>query len=139
VMRRPNFGKVLLSLRPRIFLQRLHSKTISSFHTVSTKISTFLYLFCYSIAQTSIRMALRHLNTAPKAQDFTPLQEHQEQTPSTFFGAKPVLYSHYADLTLSASASKLEEDVAFAKFKPERDGDSEDVLIKDIEIWVNSE
>lgn len=82
-------------------------------------------------------MSIQHLNTAPKAEDYTPLQEHQEQTPSTFFDAKPVLYAQYGGLTLSAPATQLQEDVAFAKLGTERDGD--DVLVKDVDIWVNSE
>jgi nucleotide-sensitive chloride channel 1A len=82
-------------------------------------------------------MALRHLDTAPKIDDFTPLQEHQEQTPSTFFGSKPVLYSHYSALTLSAPGAQLQQDDAFSKFSMESDG--EDALIKDVSIWVNSE
>ncbi|KAL6706309.1 hypothetical protein ACN47E_005599 [Coniothyrium glycines] len=82
-------------------------------------------------------MALRHLSTAPKDDDFVPLQEHQEQTPSTFFGAKPVLHAHYAGLTLSAPSSQLQQDVAFSRFSTESDGG--DALVKDVSIWVNSE
>jgi nucleotide-sensitive chloride channel 1A len=84
-------------------------------------------------------MALRHLSTPPGAEDFTPLQEHQEQTPATFFGAKPVLYARQAGLTLSASASQLREDAVFAKFSSERSGEGEDALVGNVEIWVNSE
>ena len=82
-------------------------------------------------------MALKHLETAPKTDDFTPLQEHQEQTPTTFFGAKPVLYAQYSGLTLSAPASQLEQDTAFSKFSSERDG--EDALVKHVDIFVSSE
>ena len=82
-------------------------------------------------------MALKHLNTAPKTEDFTPLQEHQQQTPTTFFGAKPVLYAHYSGLTLSAPASQLQQHVAFSKFSSESDG--EDALVKDVALWVSSE
>lgn len=82
-------------------------------------------------------MALRHLATPPKADDYTPLQEHQQQTPSTFFGAKPVLYSYHSGLTLSAQASQLQQDAAFSKFTSESEG--EDALIRDVTIWVNSE
>jgi nucleotide-sensitive chloride channel 1A len=82
-------------------------------------------------------MAIRHLDTAPKIEDFTPLQEHQEQTPTTFFGSKPVVYARYAGLTLVATASQLQQDAAFFRFNTEADGD--DVLIKDVEIWVHAE
>ncbi|KAH9875877.1 hypothetical protein IAQ61_003342 [Plenodomus lingam] len=82
-------------------------------------------------------MALRHIDTAPQAEDFTPLQEHQQQTPTTFFGANPVLYTHYDGLTLSAPPSQLEQNVAFSKFDSETDG--ENALIKNVAIWVSSQ
>lgn len=82
-------------------------------------------------------MALRVLTTAPKSEDFTPLQEHQEQTPSTFFDSKPVLYAHYSGLTLSAPASQLQSELVFSKFTSETEGD--DALVKDVSVWVNSE
>jgi len=84
-------------------------------------------------------MALRALSTSPKSADFTPLQEHQEQTPSTFFGAKPVLYAKQDSLTLSVLESKLRQDPVFSKFHSERDGEGQDALIKGVEVWVNSE
>lgn len=84
-------------------------------------------------------MALRHLDTSPKANDFTPLQEHQEQTPSTFFGNKPVLYAQYSGLTLSVPVGKLQSDSAVAKFSATPDDQGEDSLIKEVEIWVSSE
>ena len=82
-------------------------------------------------------MTIRHLDAAPKSEDFTPLQEHQEQTPTTFFGAKPVTYANYAGVTLSVPASQLQEDAVFAKFSTTTDGD--DTLIRDVDIWVTSE
>ena len=82
-------------------------------------------------------MAIRHLDSAPKTDDFTPLREHQEQTPTTFFGSKPIVYVHYTGVTLTAPASQLQQDVAFSKFNAENEGD--DALIKDVDIWVNSE
>lgn len=82
-------------------------------------------------------MAIRHVATAPQASDFTPLQEHQEQTPETFFGAKPVTYANYSGVTLSAPASQLHEDPVFARFSTTTDGD--DTLIQHVDIWVTSE
>ncbi|KAF2685381.1 hypothetical protein K458DRAFT_300735 [Lentithecium fluviatile CBS 122367] len=84
-------------------------------------------------------MALRHLSTPPKAEDFTPLQEHQEQTPATFFGAKPVLYAKQSGLTLSAAASQVQDDAIFAQFHTTPDSESENALVGDVDIWVNSE
>ncbi|KAH9882307.1 hypothetical protein J1614_000543 [Plenodomus biglobosus] len=82
-------------------------------------------------------MALRHLTSPPKADDFTPLHEHQQQTPSTFFGAKPILYANYSHLTLSALSSQLQQHGAFSQFSSEADG--ENALIKHVTIWVSSE
>lgn len=87
----------------------------------------------------SPKMALQHLDFAPKAEDFTPLQQHQEQTPSTFFGSKPVLYAQYSDLTLSIPSSKLQADPSIGRFAAEPDEGTEDALIKNVEIWVSSE
>lgn len=84
-------------------------------------------------------MALRHLSTPPTVEDFTPLEEHQQQTPSTFFGAKPVLYAQHSGLTVSAPTNQLSEDAAFSKFHSTRDEQSEDLLLRNVEIWVNSE
>jgi len=82
-------------------------------------------------------MALRLITAAPTADAFTSLQEHQQQTPSTFFGAKPVLYAHNTALTLSALPAQLQQHAAFSAFNTESDGG--DVLAKDIAIWVSSE
>lgn len=37
-------------------------------------------------------MELETINSAPSFDDFTPLSEHQSQTPGTFFGGNPVLH-----------------------------------------------
>jgi hypothetical protein len=97
------------------------------------------YLRTKSIRLYHPKMALRPLSSAPNPSDFTPLQEHQEQTPSTFFGSKPVLYARYADLTLSLQTSKLQADPAIGKFAAEEDEGTEDSLVKGVEIWVSSE
>lgn len=81
-------------------------------------------------------MLIQYLNTAPELAEFTPLQEHQQQTPVTFFGAKPVLYAHHSGLTLSAVASQLEEHPVFSKFNIERDG--AEALVKNVDIFVSS-
>jgi nucleotide-sensitive chloride channel 1A len=82
-------------------------------------------------------MAIQHLDTSPKTEDFTPLKEHEERTPTTFFDAKPVLYANYSGLTLSAPAEQLQQDAAFSKFARATEGD--DALVKDATIWVSSE
>ncbi|KAF2191813.1 hypothetical protein K469DRAFT_555597 [Zopfia rhizophila CBS 207.26] len=94
-------------------------------------------------------MALSHLNTAPVLTDFTPLEEHQTQTPSTFYGGKPVLYANFSGLTLAVPRTKLQNNPEIAKFSVVSSSDGtttdgpveepEEALIKDVEIWVNSE
>ncbi|KAF1967471.1 hypothetical protein BU23DRAFT_516338, partial [Bimuria novae-zelandiae CBS 107.79] len=83
---------------------------------------------------------IRQSMAPPTDADFTPLQEHQEQTPSTFYGAKPVLYSHHTGLTLIASKTKLRSEPLFEGLHTELEGaDEGDVLVRDIEVWVSSE
>jgi nucleotide-sensitive chloride channel 1A len=39
-------------------------------------------------------MPLTTIHSAPPLDTFTPLAEHQSQTPEVFYGAKPVLHYH---------------------------------------------
>jgi len=82
-------------------------------------------------------MSLQHLDSAPKADDFTPLSEHQSQTPTSFFGAKPVLHAHYERMTLVIAADQLKQDAAFSKFSSKREGEED--LVEGVDIWVSSE
>ena len=58
-------------------------------------------------------MTLEILNSAPEADAFTRLEEHQSQTPGTFFGGKPVLHLHSTNAQLLVSARDLEAQRAF--------------------------
>lgn len=82
-------------------------------------------------------MSLQQLSSAPKADDFTPLSEHQEQTPTFFFGAKPVLHAHYEAMTLSTAIDQLKQDAAFSKFSSRREGEED--LVDSVDVWVTSE
>lgn len=82
-------------------------------------------------------MSLQHLDSPPKADDFTPLSEHQQQTPASFFGAKPVLHAHYEAMTLSVAADQLQQDPAFSKFSSRREGEED--LVDGVDVWVSSE
>lgn len=42
-------------------------------------------------------MPLEAVNTAPSLDSYTPLSEHEAQTPRTFFGARAVLHAHVKD------------------------------------------
>jgi nucleotide-sensitive chloride channel 1A len=82
-------------------------------------------------------MSIQHLSGAPQAEDFTPLQEHQQQTPESFFGEKPVLHAHCAGMTLSTASGQLQQDAAFAAFSSRQEGGEE--LVDGVDIWVSSE
>lgn len=59
-------------------------------------------------------MALEVIRTAPQLDAFTPLAEHQAQTPGSFFGGKPVLYYHCTNAELSLDSQSLSTSPAFA-------------------------
>ena len=82
-------------------------------------------------------MSLQHLDNSPKADDFTPLSEHEQQTPASFFGAKPVLHAHYEAMTLAVAAGQLQQDDAFRKFNSRRE--EEEDLVDGVDVWVSSE
>lgn len=84
-------------------------------------------------------MALQHLSTRPKTEDFTPLQDHQEQTPTTFFGSKPVLHASFTGITIVAPSDQVQLNPTIAKFTLSSDEGTDDSLVKDVDIWVNSE
>lgn len=88
-------------------------------------------------------MALELIRTAPQLESFTPLAEHQAQTPGTFFGGKPVLYYHTAGAELSIEAQQLESSPAFSALTAgaangHANGHSQ-TTIAALDIWVTSE
>lgn len=86
------------------------------------------------------RPSIKYNVESPSEDEFTPLQEHQEQTPSTFFGAKPVLYFQTSGLELVGPKEKLQSGPAFAQFSTEGEDTNEgDVLARNIDVWVTSE
>ncbi|KAF2232852.1 hypothetical protein EV356DRAFT_534357 [Viridothelium virens] len=100
-------------------------------------------------------MAVNIVHSAPAIENFTPLAEHQEQTPETFFGGKPVLHFHSTDAQLLIEKEALEANEAFsrlysAQHEPTRAGASVNgdaaanathtqITVPDIDIWVTSE
>ena len=84
-------------------------------------------------------MALDTVSTPPLSSDFTPLVEHQEQTPGTFFGGKPVLHLHSLDAKVKISREDLDIQPFIAAL---RNGDSSGpdglVEMEGIDVWVTS-
>lgn len=77
----------------------------------------------HDTSQTAIRTSppkmppteLTTLPTHPSASDFIPLSDHQAQTPTTFFGGKPVLHAEFSgcDLLIRTRDAEREEFVGF--------------------------
>lgn len=85
-------------------------------------------------------MALDTTNTSPQVGDFTLLSEHQEQTPGTFFGGKPVLHLHSPGAQIRILPEDLEAQPALASLKdgnPSPDSDGQ-LLLEHVDVWVTS-
>ena len=85
-------------------------------------------------------MALESIGVSPNVGDFTLLSEHQEQTPGTFFGGKPVLHLHCPGAKVKISSHELESQPALlslndGEFDP--NGDNQ-VEINNIDVWITS-
>ncbi|TVY62699.1 hypothetical protein LSUE1_G008252 [Lachnellula suecica] len=81
------------------------------------------------------------IHAAPPLDSFTPLADHQAQTPTSFFGAKPVLHYHAAATRALAARSQLSKLPIFA---PVAEGqvDEEEAGANSVEVveaFVNSE
>lgn len=93
-------------------------------------------------------MALELIRTAPQKETYTPLSEHQAETPGTFFGGKPVLYYHCANANLNIDAHQLASSAAFSSLlqsdtsggavNGSSNGDSQ-TNIPGLDVWVTSE
>lgn len=96
-------------------------------------------------------MELDVVSIPPRVEDFTPLVLHQDQTPSSFFGGRPVLHLHSPDAKLRISKQELESEAKLARLA--LDGESnrpngtassadstgeEQVTIENIDVWVTS-
>lgn len=87
-------------------------------------------------------MSLTTITTAPTTEDFTPLSEHHEQTPGTFFGGKPVLHLQAPASKLQVNKDELEANEAVKALVATTDDAAVDaegfVEIQDIDVWVTS-
>jgi len=87
-------------------------------------------------------MSLTTITTAPTVDDFTPLSEHHEQTPGSFFAGKPVLHLQAPASKLQVSKEELEANEAVKALVATTDDAAVDaeglVEIQDINVWVTS-
>ena len=84
------------------------------------------------------------IHAAPSLDSFTALAEHQAQTPTSFYGAKPVLHYHATDTRALATASQLSRlpiFAAVAESQADGTGDAEarEKSVEVVEAFVSSE
>ncbi|MCJ1359331.1 MAG: hypothetical protein MMC33_009332 [Icmadophila ericetorum] len=101
------------------------------------------------------------LHEPPTLTSFTPLSEHQSQTPASFYTGKPVLYHHCPNAKLLILERELRSSTALSKLAPgpleppvrapngtnaaavgEEEGEEKEereMTIEGLEIWVTSE
>jgi nucleotide-sensitive chloride channel 1A len=99
-------------------------------------------------AQIGLDMGVEVVNEAPVLESFTSLAEHQEQTPSTFFGGRPVLHFHTSNASLLVPKEQLEEHVELRDLvssdttaeTTEANGiESDEAMISNLDVWVTSQ
>jgi len=91
-------------------------------------------------------MPLESVSQTPRVEDFTALSEHQSQTPTTFFGARPVLHQHSSGITLSVRKADYDSNDVLREFQaPTRSSDApngvedEDIELEGLDVWVTSQ
>jgi hypothetical protein len=83
------------------------------------------------------KMPLELVIEAPKKEDFTPLTEHQSQTPVTFFGSRPVLHHYSPEAKLAVRKNEYEQHDILRQIHTSSDADSEDVILN-VDVWITS-
>lgn len=66
------------------------------------------------------------IHSAPALDSFTPLADHQSQTPEVFYGAKPVLHYHAVGARALASRDQLSKIPMFSQTPGQVASDSAD-------------
>jgi chloride channel, nucleotide-sensitive, 1A len=84
------------------------------------------------------------IHAAPPLDSFTALADHQAQTPTSFYGAKPVLYYHATGIRALAARSQLSKLPIFAAVvEGQADGTEEAEAransVEVVEAFVSSE
>jgi nucleotide-sensitive chloride channel 1A len=113
---------------------RLHNTTKTSTNSDETRIYP--------------KMTLDKVTEAPSQESFTALADHQSETPTTFFGSKPVLHHHSPNATIVVAKSQYDEFTALHDLQAATttggsgasNGDpvTEMVTINGVDAWVTS-
>jgi nucleotide-sensitive chloride channel 1A len=82
-------------------------------------------------------MPLELVTEAPQEESFTPLSEHQAQTPATFFGARPVLHHHSPRAKLAVRNSEYGQHEVLQQMASNTASEAEDVILE-VDAWITS-
>ncbi|XMA16087.1 hypothetical protein WAI453_008878 [Rhynchosporium graminicola] len=77
------------------------------------------------------------IREAPREDTFTTLTEHQTQTPSTFYNAKPVLHYQKNRIRVVASMDQIENLALLGRAEGEN-GNLRDT-VQTLDVWISSE
>ena len=99
---------------------------------------------CFVNLWKCLDMELGTTRQAPSAEDFTALSTHQEQTPGSFFSAKPVLHLHSPGATIKVSRTDLDQQETLKTLldhvdaTQSSDASNEPIEVDSIDVWVSS-
>lgn len=83
------------------------------------------------------------IHSPPALDSFTPLAEHQAQTPTSFFGAKPVLHYHTVGLRAVAPSDNVSKLPIFPQEAGTTDPESQEnngaTVTEVVEAFISSE
>lgn len=136
-----------------------HETTSRRLHDLLIIVAFLKRLYIYTLTNQCTPLVNQNLDTqemsllevthdAPAVNQYTSIEEHQAQTPGTFFGGKPVLHYHSLGALLSIERDALENNPAFSGLRSATvhteghvNGNSatEQIHIRNIDIWVTSE
>ena len=85
-------------------------------------------------------MALESTQTPPHEDQFTPLTQYGQQTPSSFFGGKTVLHLKSLRANLRISKDDLESQPALLDISDGTGAEDSDgqTVIRTVDVWVTS-
>lgn len=97
-------------------------------------ISTALKPSCQ--AKSSSDMPMSTIHSAPALDSFTPLVEHQTQTPTTFYDARPILHFHAKNARAVAYGDYIKELPFFAE-GPAQNTDA--AAVETVDAYISTE
>lgn len=89
------------------------------------------------------------IHEAPALDSFTSLADHQSQTPSSFYNAKPVLYAYMTSAYATSSIEHVpklpifneahHQDSEVVQHEETQDGDTVEKVRVNVDVFVTSE